>query len=68
MQVFLSIVKIIVGVILLLAAPYTAAEFTIGTLIMYAAGGFLTFWGVITILRVIIDAIKGRRRGQFVGR
>ena len=63
MQVFLNIVKIIVGIILLNVAPLVTEEFTIGALIMYAAGAILIILGVITIFRVIIDAVKGNSSG-----
>lgn len=68
MQVFLNIVKIIVGIILLNVAPLVTEEFTIGALIMYAAGAILIILGVITIFRVIIDAVKGNSSGGSRGR
>ena len=68
MQVFLNIVKIIVGIILLNVAPLVTEEFTIGALIMYAAGAMLIILGVITIFRVIIDAVKGNSSGGSRGR
>lgn len=68
MQVFLNIVKIIVGIILLNVAPLVTEEFTIGALIMYAAGAILIILGVITIFRVIIDAVKGNSSGGRRGR
>ena len=63
MRIFLSIVKIIGGIICILAAPTVLDGFFLGGVIVYALGGLLVFWGAIVILHDIIDFIKEKLFG-----
>ena len=62
MRIFLSIVKIIGGIILILTAPTVMDDGLLG-IILYALGGLLVFWGAIVILYDIKDFIKDKLFG-----